>query len=190
MKKYLVFTILLFAMLISACATKPKAEAWLTKETKVNLPIPNFQQNYHDQQLLKFKYKNQENSLITLVEANQNELKVVGLSALGVRLFEIQYNGEIIKTKQNIFIKELPAPQQVLSDIMLSILPVQQWQTVLPEGWQLIDNQLHRKLLNNKHEAIIDVTYRDNPSDQIRKPIRIEHLIFGYKITIQSMEAN
>lgn len=189
MKKYLTLTILLLAMLVTACTSKPKAEAWLTKETKVNLPIPNLNQNYHDQQLLKFKYKNQENSLITLVDVNQNQLKVIGLSVLGIRLFEIEYNGEIIKTKQNIFIKELPAPQQVLSDIMLSILPIQQWQAVLPEGWQLFDKQLHRKLINDKQETVIDITYQENPTNKIRKPIHIQHYIFGYQIAIQSMEA-
>lgn len=189
MKKYLILTTLILAMLASACATKPQAEAWLTKGTKVNLPIPNLQQNYHDQQLLKFKYKNQENSLITLIDIKQNQLKVIGLTALGIRLFEIEYDGQNIKTKQNIFVKELPAPQQVLSDIMLSILPTQQWQAVLPEGWQLIDNQLHRKLLNEKQETIIDITYKEKPSSQIRKPIRIVHNIFGYQIDIQSMEA-
>ncbi|OCG02242.1 DUF3261 domain-containing protein [Gilliamella sp. wkB112] len=189
MKKYLILTILMLGMLISACTTKPHAEAWLTKETRVNLPIPNLQQDYHDQQLLKFKYKNQANSLITLVDLNQNQLKVIGLTALGIRLFEIEYDGRNIKTKQNIFVKELPAPQQVLSDIMLSILPTQQWQVVLPEGWQLIDNQLHRKLLNDKQETIIDITYKEKPSLQIRKPIQIVHNIFGYQIDIQSMEA-
>jgi hypothetical protein len=188
MKKYLSLIMLMLAILASGCANNRPSQAWLTKEVKINLPKVNTQQNYHDQQLLKFKYNNIENSIISLVDINNNHLKVIGLSALGFRLFEINYDGKQVTTKQNIFVKELPSPEQVLSDIMLSILPIDEWQIVLPQGWQLIDSELHRTLRNDKQEIIIDITYIDNPSTKIRKPIQIEHHIFGYKIAIQGMD--
>lgn len=188
MKKYLVLTMMMLVIFVTSCASKTQSQAWLTKEVKINLPVINTKQNYHDQQLLKFKYKNMENSIIAIVDISNNQLKVIGLSALGIRLFEIDYDGKLVKTKHNIFVKELPAPEQVLSDIMLSILPTQDWLTVLPAGWQIVDNELHRTLLNNKQETIIDITYAEQPSTKIRKPIQIEHHIFGYKIAIQSMD--
>ena len=113
MKKYLNLTFLLLSLLISACSSQPKSEAWLTKETKVNLPKIDLNQDYHDQQLLTFKYNNQENSVITVVDIQNNQLKVMGLSTIGIRLFEIQYNGSEVKAKQYIFIKQLPPPEQV-----------------------------------------------------------------------------
>lgn len=190
MKRFTILILFLLTMLVSACATKTQSEAWLTKEVKINLPMINLKQNYHDQQLLKFKYNDQENSIITLVDVNDNQLKVVGLSALGIRLFEIEYNGELINSKNNIFVKELPPPEQVLSDIMLSILPISEWQTVLPQGWQLVDRDLHRTLSDDKQQIIVDITYTEKASKHIRKPIQIEHHIFGYQITIQSMDTN
>lgn len=188
MKKYFIIITLLLTILISACSNQTQTKAWLTKRTRINLPQPNLQQPYHDQQLLKFNYNGQENSLITLIDIDQNQLKVIGLSALGIRLFEINYNGKTINTKHNIFVKELPAPEQVLSDIMLSILPIKNWQAVLPTGWQLIDNEKQRILLNDKQETIVEITYTEKASQQIRKPNRIKHHIFGYEITIQRMD--
>ena len=189
MNKYLVSMVLVLATLISACAHQSEQpKAWLTKQINIKLPSPKFNQPYHDQQLLKFKYNNHENSIITLVDANQNQLKVVALSALGIRLFELEYNGKNIKTKQNIFVKELPPPEQVLSDILFSILPTKEWQSALPKGWILVDNEFNRILLNDKNEPIFSITYQEKLSAQIRKPIRIEHQIFGYQIIIQSMD--
>ena len=189
MNKYLVSMVLVLATLISACAHQSEQpKAWLTKQINIKLPSPKFNQPYHDQQLLKFKYNNHENSIITLVDANQNQLKVVALSALGIRLFELEYNGKNIKTKQNIFVKELPPPEQVLSDILFSILPTKEWQSSLPKGWILVDNEFNRILSDDKNEPILTITYQEKLSDQIRKPIRIEHQIFGYQIIIQSMD--
>lgn len=122
------------------------------------------------------------------MDANQNQLKVVALSALGVRLFELEYDGKNVKTKQNIFVKELPPPEQVLSDILFSILPTKEWQSSLPKGWILVDNEFNRILSDDKNEPILTITYQEKLSDQIRKPIRIEHQIFGYQIIIQSMD--
>lgn len=189
MKKYLVLLILALTTLISACAHQSEQpKAWLTKQINIKLPSPKFNQPYHDQQLLKFKYHNHENSIITLVDANQNQLKVVALSALGVRLFELEYDGKNVKTKQNIFVKELPPTEQVLSDILFSILPTKEWQSSLPKGWILVDNEFNRILSDDKNEPILTITYQEKLSDQIRKPIRIEHQIFGYQIIIQSMD--
>lgn len=188
MKKYLNLTLLLLSLLISACSSQPKSEAWLTKGTKVNLPKLDLNQDYHDQQLLTFKYNNQENSIITIVDIKNNHLTVMGLSTIGIRLFEIQYNGSEVKAKQHLFIQQLPPPEQVLSDIMLSILPTVAWQKVLPSNWQLIDKDLSRTLINDLHETIINITYNKQPSTVIRKPIKIEHAVFGYQIAIQSME--
>lgn len=188
MRKFLFWLTCFVTIFLSSCATKPTTETWLTKETKVNLPKPDLNQPYHCQQLLTFKYNGQENSLITLVNAESNTLTAVGLSTLGIRLFKIEYRDNVITTEQNIFIKELPPASQILSDIMLSVWPIQKWQTVLPKGWQLIDNDLHRKLINDKQETIIDITYQQQPSMQIRKPIYLKHNVFNYQITIQNME--
>ena len=112
----------------------------------------------------------------------------MGLSTIGIRLFEIQYNGSEVKAKQYIFIKQLPPPEQVLSDIMLSILPTTSWQNVLPPNWQLVDKGLFRTLINDQKQTIINITYNKKVSTEIRKPIKIDHAIFGYQIAIKSME--
>ncbi|WP_392558853.1 DUF3261 domain-containing protein [Orbus mooreae] len=190
MKSYLFLMTSFLVILLTACA-KPSTsatETWLTKETKVNLPSPILGQTYHDQQLLTFNYNGQQNSLIVLVDVNNDTLNVVGLSTLGIRLFKIEYHDNVITTEQYIFIKELPPASQILSDIMLSIYPIQTWLAVLPAKWQLVDDKYHRKLLNDKHEIVIDITYQKPLSSQIRKPSNIEHKVFNYQIAIESME--
>lgn len=189
MKKRLFWVILPIILLLTACVAKSPMDVWFTKEVKVHLPLPKMRQTYHDQQLLTFNHEGQTHSLITLVDIDDNKLTVVGLSALGIRLFKIEYNGTQILTEQNIFIKELPSAAQILSDIMLSLIPIQEWQQVLPMNWKVIDQGLQRKLLNDKHETIIEINYNQPASNEIRKPILIKHHIFGYQISIQSMES-
>jgi len=191
MKAYLLLFTSLLVILLSACSNQPSqtTEAWLTKEVKVNLPLPHLAKPYHDQQLLTFNYNDQQNSLITLVHADTNTLTVVGLSTLGIRLFKIEYHDNAITTEQNIFIKELPSAAQILSDIMLSIWPVEAWQAKLPKGWQLVDSNLHRQLIDNTGQIIIDIEYLQQPlSQKIHQPAHIKHNIFDYQITIKSME--
>lgn len=190
MKSYLLLFTSLLVFLLSACSTVPTSttEAWLTKEVKVNLPAAGLGQPYHDQQLLTFNYNNQQNSLIALVDTDGDTLTVVGLSTLGIRLFKIEYHENAISTEQHIFVKELPPASQILSDIMLSIYPTTAWQSVLPKEWQLIDNEDHRKLIDEKNNTIVDITYPQSAPSQIRKPSNIQHNVFGYHIAIQSME--
>lgn len=176
-------------LLLCSCISKPnKLETWLSKGVKVNLPAPHLTQTYHDQQLLTFNYNGQQHSLIAMIDADNHSLNVIGLSTLGIRLFKIDYRDNEIKTEQNIFIKELPPASQILSDIMLSIYPVEQWQAVLPIGWKLIDDKQHRILVDDKNQTIIEISYLPLTSSLIRKPNHIHHHVFGYQIAIGSME--
>lgn len=189
MKRIQYWLMCFITLLLCSCANKPiSPETWLTKGVKVNLPAPHFDHVYHDQQLLTFSYNGQQHSLITMIDAQNDALSVVGLSTLGIRLFKIDYYGKVITTEQNIFIKELPSASQILSDIMFSILPIEQWQPLLPKGWQLIDTTEQRLLINEQQQTVIEIKYRQPPSSQIRKPTNIKHHIFGYQIAISSME--
>lgn len=189
MKKINYWLIGIITMVLCSCTNKPTIQqTWLTKDVKVNLPSPTLKQTYQDQQLLTFNYKGQQHSLITIVNADSDSLHVIGLSTLGIRLFNIDYQNNTITTKQNIIINELPPASQILSDIMLSIYPIEQWQSVLPTGWQLIDYDQQRLLINDQKQTVIEISYQQPLSSQIRKPTNIKHYIFGYQIAISSME--
>ncbi|WP_392563394.1 DUF3261 domain-containing protein [Orbus wheelerorum] len=190
MKPYLYLFISFLAIFLSTCSNKPTqtTEAWLTKETKINLPSPHLEKPYHDKQLLAFNYNDQQKSLITLIDADTDAITVTGLSTLGIRLFNIEYSGNTIITEQNTVIKEIPSAEQILSDIMLSILPIESWRVNLPKSWQLVDNNLNRQLINDKGEIIIDIRYQQPSSQKIRRPTNIKHNGFNYQIAIEGIE--
>lgn len=190
MKSYQSIFIAVLIMFVSGCSTKSPStnDVWLTKTVKVKLPEANLEQDFHDQQLLTFSYKNQQNSLIVMIDADKTTLKVNGLSTLGIRLFDIEYKDGEIRKHQYIFSKELPAAQQILSDIMLCFYPISAWQLRLPKGWAIVEDETHRKLINDQNQIIIDISYQQPHSSKIRKPVYIKHNIFGYQIVIESME--
>ncbi|WP_434779135.1 DUF3261 domain-containing protein [Neisseria sp. Ec49-e6-T10] len=184
--KYFNIWLLSLILLLAGCATKQNNEAWLTRGTKITLPPPGIAMDIHKQQLLTTTVKGQQHSLMVLLDANEQEIKLVGLSAIGIRLFTVQYNQQGIQTKQFIKIAQLPPAPQVLSDIMLSYWPTAVWQNHLPEGWTLTDTEQQRLLKNNKGETITEIHYQNQHNK--REPVSLKQHYFGYEITLTNMD--
>ncbi|MDF7670608.1 DUF3261 domain-containing protein [Orbaceae bacterium ESL0721] len=197
-KKKLIFSCLggLLSILITACHSinsdtfnsdtfnnKKRPSAWLTKTVKVNLPDPRFPRPFTANQLLTFYTHDKTDTLFSLIEADQDKLTIIGLSTLGVKLFHITYQKSLIETKQYLPLPQTPPVVQILSDIMLTILPIDEWQKVLPNGWSIVEKGAFRYLQENGKNIII-IKYDKDIDDPLRKPISIEHTVFGYRINI------
>lgn len=190
-KLFNLFFITIIVCLISACQHAPDADsrptAWLTKQVKVKLPEADIETPFTEQQLLTFHTQGQTHSLLAVIDAQKNQLTVVGLSTLGVKLFYLSYQSHQITVEQALFIQQLPPASQILSDIMLSRWPIAAWQKVLPAGWAIEDKGDYR-YLRQQGETIITIHYRPAESGLPRSPIHIDHAIFAYQIDIVPMD--
>lgn len=180
------------ALLLSACSLLQSKSnmgspwAWLNKGTKVMLPDPGITPAISTQQLLTGTFNNKQQSLIVMLNANETELTLAGLSTLGIRLFLMTYNDDGLATEQSIVVPQLPPAPQVLLDVMLSHWPLSAWEKTLPKGWKLIDEDNKRELRTPTDTLVMEITYRQ--TDTERHPIQLIQHAFGYRITFEALE--
>ncbi|MCA1923843.1 DUF3261 domain-containing protein [Buttiauxella noackiae] len=183
--------LLLGSLLLSACSTtKPdssRPQAWLKAGTLVTLPPPGISSSITQQQLLTAQVKGKTQSLMVLLNADQQKIMLAGLSPLGIRLFRLTYDSQGVKTEQSMTLPELPPASQVLADIMLSYWPISAWQPQLPKGWTLKDIDSRRELRDDQGELIETIHYLMRNGS--RQPVSVHHHRFGYVISIQHLDS-
>lgn len=177
-------------LLLAGCAGKPAEttpQAWLKAGVRVSLPAPGITPAFNQQQLLTGTFKGKKQSLLVLLSADDKQLTLAGLSAVGIRLFRVSYDQSGIHTEQSIALPEMPPASQVLADIMLSHWPLTAWQPRLPAGWTLTDSGDRRQLRDNHGELITEIRYLQRGTQ--RQPVSIQQFAFGYQIIIQNLDS-
>jgi len=182
--------VLLCVVLLCACADRPdpnRPQAWLKPGVRVTLPAPGITPVVSEQQLLTCTFKGQRQSLLVLLNADERQLSLAGLSSLGIRLFLVTYDGQGIHTQQSIALPDMPPASQVLLDIMLSHWPIDRWRRQLPAGWTLLDQGDTRRLRDDDGRLITEIRYMTRNNQ--REPISVQQFAFGYRIVIQHLDS-
>lgn len=179
--------LLLAALWLAGCShstpTETRPAAWLKPGVQVTLPPPGITPAVSSQQLLTGSFNGQSQSLLVLLNADEQKLSLAGLSSVGIRLFLLTYDKAGIHTEQSIVVPQLPPASQVLADVMLSHWPLAAWQTQLPKGWTLRDTGDRRELRDASGNLVTEITYLLRKGK--REPISIQQHVFHYHITIQ-----
>ncbi|AVJ16387.1 DUF3261 domain-containing protein [Serratia sp. JUb9] len=185
----LLLPIVLLGALLTGCAGSSSApdapSAWLKPGTRVALPPPTLAQPFSQQQLLNAQVKGQRHTMMVLLNADGQRLTLVGMSPLGIRLFNLVYDEQGIRSQQFIKLGELPPAAQVLADIMLSYWPQAQWQAQLPTGWRLEDRGDRRRLYDDRGALISEIRYQTSAR---RQPVSISQSAFHYRIAIENLD--
>ena len=98
-------------------------------------------------------------SLLVMLNAEDQKITLAGLSSVGIRLFLVTYDAKGLRAEQSIVVPQLPPASQVLADVMLSHWPISAWQPQLPTGWTLRDNGDKRELRNASGKLVTEITY-------------------------------
>ncbi len=188
MRRINLFLAMLLSLTIAACASPSGNQApgaWLKPGVRISLPAPGLTPPLQAQQLLTSTFKGQQHSLMVLLNADASQLSFVALSSVGVKLFSVQYDARGVQSSQYITVPNLPPATQVLSDIMLSYWPLDQWQGLLPPGWHLRDRGNRRELTDPQGQLVTGIDYV--LQGQKREPVGIQQHAFGYQIAIQNL---
>lgn len=179
---------LLLLMLLTACAGGRNApSAWLKPGVSVRLPAPGSESPFSGQQLLTATAQGRQQSLLVLLNADRQQLTLVGLSSLGIRLFTVTYDVQGIHTTHAITLPQLPPAEQVLADIMLSYWPAEAWRGVLPPGWTLVDDGDRRRLADPAGNQVSEIAYAMVAGR--RQPVSLDNRVFHYRIAIQHLDS-
>ncbi len=174
-------------LLLSGCAestVSPKEiSAVLVPGVSYKLPAPVSDKVFSLRQLLQAHYAGDSYDLVVILESDGTVLKLAGLTVHGLRLFSASYDGYSLNIDK-LAADNLPDPNQMLSDVMLSLYPKDIFD--LPAGFTLSDTNLTRTLKDPSGKAVLEISYRNLQGDLM--PIRIKHLVFNYEINLTYLD--
>lgn len=190
LKKFLLLAAAAAALLLGACSSNQSMEAkdlpvHLTRTDTISLP--NFQSPHpiSRQQLLSIHYAGKEHQIIALLQAEGSTIRLSILSPLGIRLYDAVCTDGVLSTKALIAVEQLPPAQQVLFDIMLTLLPPDDIAPVLPPGWRIEDRDNKRTICAADESLIYSIAFKEQPGDLV--PLRLQQLIFAYEIVFTDL---
>lgn len=160
----------------------------VSKSNFVTLPQPaQLQQDINVSQLISAQWaQEKQQKLLVQLQVNKNEVVFAGFSAWGIKLLTLHYSGKEIKTDILAGLSDtLPKPEQVLFNIMIAIWPVEAWQPSLTAvGWQLQEQGLQRRLLDENGKIIVAIDYQKKP--YLDGKITLHHQILDYTVIIET----
>ncbi|MGC7559758.1 DUF3261 domain-containing protein [Pasteurella sp. PK-2025] len=156
----------------------------MDKHTQIALPSLDQAPTLYQQQLLRIHYPEQKNHapVLVVLQSSPQHIALTVLSTLGIKLAQAQYNGREIKVENQPLLAKMPPANQVLGDILFTLLPPQSWQ--LPEGWKMTEQHNQRFLYDPQHRLVMRVTYKNTQPIQ---PVLLENVPFNYQIHIETL---
>lgn len=177
----------LLLVLLSGCSSQPGIEALIAPGVPLSLPSPRHSEPLNRQQLLTASVQGKQYQLLTVLEAGQQGITLVGLMPTGARLFKVRYDQRGIHSERLIPLpgNTLPAPAQVLADVMLCYWPLAEWQSRLPTGWRLVDEGDVRRLIDPANAVVTEIRYQSWQGQ--REPVSLTQHRFGYRLQLENL---
>ncbi|KLN64940.1 DUF3261 domain-containing protein [Vibrio sp. VPAP30] len=187
---------ILLGLAVSACSSTPQSttpSVQITKQEKVDLPAPSdLGYSLTASQLIEATWNSDEQSqseqLPVQLQVSDNKLVLAGFSSWGTRILSVSYQDDEITTDILSGLGSvLPAPEQVLFNLMITLWPVSAWEASLNEvRWQIIDSNNSRAIVDSRGEKVIDIQYSN--TDRLSGDILFHHLIESYTIKIKTLQ--
>jgi predicted exporter len=113
------FSTLCLALLLGGCATQlQRAPA------KIPLAPPAALSARSASQVIHAIYGPRAMTLSTAIQLDAAGLKVVGLTATGLRLFTVSWDGSVVSAQKSAFVPDKLDPERVLADVQLALWPL------------------------------------------------------------------
>lgn len=136
------------------------------------------------EQILHAAYGEREATLQCIVQIDGAHLRVVGVTALGQRVFTIEHDGTSIRAERSPFAPEQLRPEAILADIQLAYWPLAVLQAAAPPGTRVVEPRAGQRRLLRDGALIAEVHYADaDPWNGRLWLVNAEH---GYSLDIRS----
>lgn len=124
------------------------------------------------------------------LEVSGNMLSLAGFSPWGTRVLSLTYqNGNISTEVLSGLNNNLPKPQQVLFNLIITLWPSSAWEDALNDvRWQLFDNGATRYVIDENGRKIIQIEYSEQKRGDVSEIITFTHLTEHYKIKINTLQ--
>lgn len=187
----LVFVTWLLGLVSISCSTTSKMgienrKVEVSKNVTLLLPRPKeISPKLELQQIISFNRGENKKTLQVVFFNNHKILKVLGLAPLVGVVFEVEYDGERILTKnlpeQGLSSEKL---ERALADLVLVWAPASSLNQWLSEGAKIVEKPGFRKLVLQDRE-IVRIEY--SAVDKWQGRVTLTHNIENYQIVIKSL---
>jgi hypothetical protein len=122
-----------------------------------------------------------------VVTVKNGTMTVVGLSAMGLRVFTIRYDGQNTTVDNTLPIPAQLTPERILADMQLVLWPLQALDSVLRQaGWELTEPAPATRRLRRDARVVAEVHYAgDDPWSSRSWLVNLEH---DYTLSIDSKQ--
>jgi hypothetical protein len=117
------------------------------------------------------------------LEIDAERIDLIGL-ALGQRVLSLHYDGNTLRSWRHPMMAPELRAEDVLEDVQLTLWPVEQIRTALPEGWRIEENGLRRTLIAGEVPVTV-IQYSGEP--RWSGTIELTNLHYHYRLTIRSV---
>jgi hypothetical protein len=140
-------------------------------------------------QVIHAAYGSRVATLRMAVQIDSAGLKVVGVTATGMRLFSASFDGERVSAERSPFVPKEVSPERVLADMQLALWPLASLRNVYADSGQTISEPLPgvRRVLSG-NRLVAEVHYASD--DPWTGRLWFVNFEFGYSLTIDTTTSN
>ena len=136
-------------------------------------------------QIVRGAFGGREMTMNCVVTVKGGTMTVVGLSAMGVRIFTIKYDGQATSVDNTLPVPAQLTPERLVADLQLVFWPLATLDKPLSDaGWQVSETGPGTRRLRRDDRLIAEVHYASNDAWNGRSwLVNLEH---GYTLNIES----
>lgn len=175
--------LLLCAALLSACASAPPAPEASRGYLPI-LPPSSLAAERSAEQVLHAAYSEREATLHCILEVSPERLRVIGLTALGQRVFTLEQDAQGVHVERSPFAPGELQPHHILADIQLAYWPLATLQSALPPDTRLTEPRSGLRRLFRDRRLVAEVHYASD--DPWNGRLWLVNLERGYSLDITS----
>ena len=178
------------ASMLAGCAHAPRSSTHASMARP--LAAPQAAGEHAVSQVVRGAFGAREMTLSCVVTVKDGVMSVVGLNALGVRLFTIRYDGRLVSADKGIGVPEGLTPERLLADLQLVFWPLQPLQQTLQSaGYELKDSAPATRRLRRGDRLVAEVHYSQGAGADLAHAAWsgrawLVSLEYGYSLHIES----
>jgi hypothetical protein len=187
--KHAVLAALVSQLLLSGCATAPRgpspAEARESASPQRPLASPGAVGERAASQVVRAEVGSRELTLNCVVTIKDGVMSVVGLNAMGMRLFTVTYDGTQVHADTSVMIPDVMTSERLLADLQLVYWPLRPLrETLQPAGFEVTERRPGTRRLLRAGRWLAEVHYAGDDAWSGRA--WLINLEFGYSLQIDS----
>lgn len=168
--------------LAAGCAAAPTAGP--APATLPLLPPASLQASRSVEQILHAAYGAGDATLQCVVEVTPQRLQVVGLTALGQRVFTLVQDGAGVSAEASAYAPAFIDPHRIVADMQLAYWPLAALQSAAPPGVRVSEPRDGVRRLERDGRLVAEVHFAD--ADPWNGRLWLANFEFGYSLDIES----